>query len=160
MAQFRCIATGVPRPTIEWYYEYNMPIRNRLMNNTNNVMIVEESMGTKELLSTLTLTTTTHPDDSGNYTCRAVNIVDDYFSSALLNVLCMLYYKQRRICWAKHSQFQPYEFFVEMILWCLGQHVYHITIAKYSQENFCGTLKNRKNCKKFSPVNLSPFTVL
>ena len=92
MAQFRCIATGVPRPTIEWYYEYNPLVRNRLMNNTNNVMIVEESIGTRELLSTLTLTTTTHPDDSGNYTCRAVNIVDDYFSSALLNVLCMLYY--------------------------------------------------------------------
>ena len=62
------------------------------MNNTNNVMIVEESIGTRELLSTLTLTTTTHPDDSGNYTCRAVNSVDNYFSSALLNVLCMLYY--------------------------------------------------------------------
>ena len=62
------------------------------MNNANNVMIVEESMGTRQLLSTLTLTTTTHPDDSGNYTCRTVNIVDDYFSSAVLNVLCMLYY--------------------------------------------------------------------
>ena len=62
------------------------------MNNTNNVMIVEEFTGTRELLSILTLTTTTHPDDSGYYSCRAVNIVDDYFSSALLNVLCMLYY--------------------------------------------------------------------
>ena len=92
MVQFRCIATGVPRPKIEWYYECNTPDRNRLMNNTNNVMIVEESMGTRELLSTLTLTTTTHPDDSGNYTCRAVNIVDDYFSRALLNVLCKLHY--------------------------------------------------------------------
>ena len=91
MAQFRCIATGVPRPIIEWYYEYNTLVRNRLMNNTNNLMIVEESIGTRELLSILTLTTTTHPDDSGNYTCRAVNIVDDHFSSALLNVLCMLY---------------------------------------------------------------------
>ena len=92
MAQFRCITTGVPRPTMEWYYEYNPLVGNRLMNNTNNVMIVEESMGTRELLSTLTLTTTTHPDDSGSYTCRAVNNVDDYFSTALLNVLCMLYY--------------------------------------------------------------------
>ena len=92
MTQFRCLATGVPRPTIEWYYEYNTPDRNRLMNNTNNVMIVEGYIGSRELLSTLTLTTTTHPDDSGNYTCRAVNIVDDYFSSALLNMLCMLYY--------------------------------------------------------------------
>ena len=61
------------------------------MNNTNNVMIVEVPTGDRELLSTLTLTTTTHPDDSGNYTCRAVNIVDEYISSGLLNVQCMLY---------------------------------------------------------------------
>ena len=48
--------------------------------------------GDRELLSTLTLTTTTLPDDRGNYTCRAVNIVDDYFSSAFLDVFCMLIY--------------------------------------------------------------------
>ena len=90
MVQLRCHATGVPRPAIQWYYEYNTPVGNRLMTNTNNVMIVEENMGTRGLLSTLTLTTTTHPDDSGDYTCRAVNIVDDYISSALLNVQCML----------------------------------------------------------------------
>ena len=92
MAQFRCNATGVPRPTVEWYYEYSISDGNRLINNANNVMIVEEPTGDRELLSTLTLTTTTHPDDSGDYTCRAVNIVDDYISSALLNVQCMLYY--------------------------------------------------------------------
>ena len=90
MAEFRCIATGVPRPTIEWYYGYSISDGNRLMNNTNNVMIVEENIGNRILLSTLTLTTTTYPDDGGNYTCRAVNIVDDYISSALLNVQCML----------------------------------------------------------------------
>ena len=92
MAQFRCIATGVPRPTLEWYYEYNISDGNRLMNNTDNVKIVEVPTGDRELLSTLTLATTTHPDDSGNYTCRAVNIVDEYISSALLNVQCMLYH--------------------------------------------------------------------
>ena len=91
MAQFRCIAIGVPRPTIEWYYEYSISDENRLMNNANNVMIVEVPTGDRELLSTLTLTTTTHPDDSGNYTCRAVNIVDDNITSALLNVQCMYY---------------------------------------------------------------------
>ena len=91
MAQFRCNATGVPRPTVEWYYEYSTT-GNALMDNVNNVMIVEVSTGDRELLSTLKLTTTTLPDDSGNYTCRAVNIVDDYFSSAFLDVLCMLIY--------------------------------------------------------------------
>ena len=91
MALLRCNATGVPRPIIEWYYRYNTSVRNRLMNNTNNVMIVEESIGTRELLSKLTLTTTTHPNDSGDYICRAVSVVDGYFSSTVLNVLCMLY---------------------------------------------------------------------
>lgn len=90
MVQLRCYATGVPRPTIQWYYEYNTPIGNRLMNNTNNLIIVEENMGTRELLSTLTLTSTTHPDDSGDYTCRAMNIIDDHFSSGFLNVFSML----------------------------------------------------------------------
>ena len=60
------------------------------LSNSTNVMIEEVPSGARSLHSTLTLTTTTHPDDSGNYTCRAVNIVDDYFSSASLNVLCML----------------------------------------------------------------------
>ena len=90
MAQFRCNATGVPRPTIEWYYEYSTT-GNTLMDNTN-VMIVEVPTGDRKLLSTLTLTNTTLPNDRGNYTCRAVNIVDDYFSSAFLDVLCMLIY--------------------------------------------------------------------
>jgi len=51
-------------------------------------MIDEVASGERSLHSTLTLTTTTHPDDSGNYTCRSVNSVDEYFNSASLNVLC------------------------------------------------------------------------
>ena len=89
MTQFSCNATGVPRPYIEWYYEYTS-VRTILTDGVDNVMIVEVPSGARSLHSTLTLTTTTHPDDSGNYTCRAVNIVDDYFSSASLNVLCRL----------------------------------------------------------------------
>ena len=90
MAQFICNATGVPRPTIEWYYEYATSDSRILTHNVNNVMIDEVPSGERSLHSTLTLTTTTHPDDSGNYTCRAVNIADEYFSSASLNVLCKL----------------------------------------------------------------------
>jgi len=90
MAQFSCNATGVPRPYIEWYNEFTS-VRTILTDDVNNVMIVEVPSGARSLHSTLTLTATTHPDDNGNYTCRAVNIVDDYFSSASLNVLCRLY---------------------------------------------------------------------
>ena len=89
MTQFRCKATGVPKPYIEWYYEHTSDsVSTILTNGVNNVIIEEVDSGDRVLYSTLTLTTTTHPDDSGNYTCRAVNIVDDYFSSAILNVLC------------------------------------------------------------------------
>ncbi|XP_065918563.1 hemicentin-1-like isoform X2 [Dysidea avara] len=87
VAQFRCVATGVPRPVMEWFSN-NASTQNRLVNgSSNNVMIVEVPSGDRELLSMLTLTTTTHPDDSRSYTCRAVNIVDDHFSNAILNVL-------------------------------------------------------------------------
>ena len=92
VAQFRCVATGVPRPVMEWFSN-NASTQNRLVNgSSNNVMIVEVPSGDRELLSMLTLTTTTHPDDSRSYTCRAVNIVDDHFSNAILNVLCKLKY--------------------------------------------------------------------
>ena len=43
----------------------------------------------------------------------------------------------------------------------LASGIYYLTIAKYSWENFHGTLKNHKNGKSlFSPTNLSPFTVI
>ena len=54
----------------------------------------------------------------------------------------LTYHKQGKVCWAKHLQFQPYEFFTGILLRCLGQQCYYLTIAKYSQENFCSTLKN------------------
>ena len=89
MAQFSCTATGVPRPMIEWYYD-NVSTQRRLVNGNDNVVIMEVSSGDREIVSTLTLSTTTHPDDTGEYTCRAVNVVDDYIGSATLNVLCRL----------------------------------------------------------------------
>lgn len=87
MAQFRCNAIGVPRPLIEWYYNYTS-MGHRLTNGSNNVMIEEVESGNRGLLSTLILINTTHPDDIGDYTCRAINMVDDNFNSATLNVLC------------------------------------------------------------------------
>ena len=41
----------------------------------------------------------------------------------------------------------------------LARSVYYLAIAKYSWKNFCSTLKNWKS-RKFSPMNLLPFTVL
>ena len=39
----------------------------------------------------------------------------------------------------------PMNFFMGTLLWCLASSVYYLTIAKYLQENFCGTLKNCEN---------------
>ena len=42
----------------------------------------------------------------------------------------------------------------------LASSVYYLTTAKYSQENFHGTLKNRKKPRKPSQVNPPSLTVL
>ena len=45
-----------------------------------------------------------------------------------------------------HS-FSPMKFFAEILSQCISHQClyYYLPIAKNSQENFCGTLKNRKN---------------
>ena len=37
------------------------------------------------------------------------------------------------------------KFFIEILLQCIATSVYYLPIAKNSQENFRGTLKNHKN---------------
>ena len=39
----------------------------------------------------------------------------------------------------------PMKFFVRILSRSFGQRVYYLAIAKYSQENFCGMLKNRES---------------
>ena len=52
------------------------------------------------------------------------------------------YHRWAKICWAKNSRFQPYEDFCGNTLAVPWPAV---TIAKYSRENFHGTLTNREN---------------
>ena len=59
----------------------------------------------------------------------------------------VLYHKQGKIHWAKHSWFHPYEVFHGNTFTVPWPAVYYSTIAKYSWKNFRGTLKNRENRK-------------
>ena len=45
--------------------------------------------------------------------------------------------------------FSLMKFFMRIFSWCLGQQCF-LTIAKYSQENFHGTVKNYENCKSLA----------
>ena len=53
------------------------------------------------------------------------------------------YHKHGKIHWAKHSRFKPYKIFRENTFVVPWPAVF--IIAKYSQKNFCGTLKSHKN---------------
>ena len=59
----------------------------------------------------------------------------------------LLYRKHGKIRWAKHSWFQPYKVFCGNTYFrgTLATSIYYLPIAKYSRENFHGTLKNREN---------------
>ena len=55
----------------------------------------------------------------------------------------MYYYcKRGKIRWARHSRFQPYEFFWKYFCGALATSVYDLPIAT---ENICSTLKNHEN---------------
>ena len=46
----------------------------------------------------------------------------------------LFYHKPRKICWAKHPQFQPYE----VVHDALARSVHYLKIVKHSRENFHG----------------------
>ena len=63
-------------------------------------------------------------------------------------------FKYRVICFTVNMEkftglnihgFRPIKIFAGILSRCHGQHVYYLTIAKYSQENFRSTLKNRES---------------
>ena len=54
-ATFMCNATARPRPTITWYTDDGSGSRTLLVDGTNNVMIMEQENGDRELISTLAI---------------------------------------------------------------------------------------------------------
>ena len=74
--------------------------------------------------------------------------IDSEFDVCIRNL--RKYCKRGKIRWAKQSWFQPYEVFRG----ALATSVYCLPMAKNSQENFCGTLKNRKSLvQRIFPIN-------
>ena len=74
-ATFTCNATARPRPTITWYTDDGSGNRTLLVNGTNNVTIMEQENGDRELISTLTMLPTA-PSDATDYVCVAENVVN------------------------------------------------------------------------------------
>ena len=78
-ASFTCQATGVPVPTISWYYNGSL-----LVNGTE-YMITEMSLNTTTISNTLTIMSV-ESSDAGTYTCNATNVVSSDNSSGVLAV--------------------------------------------------------------------------
>ena len=74
-ATFMCNATARPRPTITWYTDDGSGSRTLLVDGTNNVMIMEQENGDRELISTLAISPTA-PSDATDYVCVAENVVN------------------------------------------------------------------------------------
>ena len=77
-AMFTCIATGRPRPTIQWYREIS---GSRTL--VSNEQSISEEM--REISSTLTINPTS-PSDAADYVCEASNIVNTAEMTASLTV--------------------------------------------------------------------------
>ena len=82
-AIFTCTATGLPRPLIQWRVKTsNTQI---LLSNSTQFLIYENITVERERISTLRLLQT-NANNTGNYTCIAVNIVASINSTATLTV--------------------------------------------------------------------------
>ena len=80
-ASFTCQATGVPFPTISWYF--NGALVN--MSNTMKYTTSEVTLNTTTINNTLTITSV-ESSDVGTYTCNATNVVSRDTSSGVLTV--------------------------------------------------------------------------
>ena len=74
-ATFTCNATARPRPTITWYTDDGSGNRTLLVDGSNDVMIMEQEPGDRELISSFTIFPTA-PSDATDYVCVAENVVD------------------------------------------------------------------------------------
>ena len=76
---FTCQATGIPVPTISWYFN------NTLLAHGTEYTISEMSVNTTTISSTLTILSV-ESSDVGTYTCNATNVVSTDTSSGVLTV--------------------------------------------------------------------------
>ena len=79
-----CSATATPRPDFFWYYEDNM-----LMSGVDSVIISGTDIRERILESTMMIMSP-FIDRSGNYICRAENVVDNVTSTAEVIIYCEL----------------------------------------------------------------------
>ena len=84
---FTCVATGLPRPVVTWFFEDSEGSRIELVSGGD--FSIDESMlsqtGEREAQSVLTIDFIA-PMDAGLYVCVAENIVDTTEASAVLTV--------------------------------------------------------------------------
>ena len=78
---FTCQATGIPVPTIRWYFN-GTPVD---VTNTMKYTISEMSVNSTTISSTLTIMSV-ESSDVGTYTCNATNVVSNDTSSGVLTV--------------------------------------------------------------------------
>ena len=76
------------------------------------------------------------PQPAVNQLTKAFNPPTHHDTSNTINV--------ERFAGLNIHSFGPIKFFTEILCGALASSVYYLTIAKYSQENFCGTLKIHK----------------
>ena len=74
-ATFTCNATARPRPTVTWYTDNDSGNTTLLVDGSNDVKIMEQETGDRELTSTLTISPIA-PSDATDYVCVAENVVD------------------------------------------------------------------------------------
>ena len=80
LLSLNCSATATPRPGISWYYEDNM-----LLSKVDGVIISETDIGERILESTMMIMSP-FIDRSGNYSCRAKNVVDNVTSTTEVTI--------------------------------------------------------------------------
>ena len=85
LLSLNCSATATPRPDILWYNEDD----DILLSGVDGVMISETDIGERILESTMMIMSP-FIDRSGNYSCRAENVVDSVTSTAEVIIYCEL----------------------------------------------------------------------
>ena len=70
---FTCVAEGLPRPTISWFYQQN-DVTMETFNTSYFSIDLLNGIGDRQVMSTLTVTSV-RPSLAGRYICNAMNVV-------------------------------------------------------------------------------------